>query len=70
MEFPGTGHVATAKRLAYGRILEACGGDTEIADGLIGCFADGTPPTLADLRMVAAHAWEVTAEIEAERGEQ
>lgn len=66
MEFHGTGALAWAKRRAYGAIVEACGGDMELADELVASLAEADPPTLADLRMVAAHAREVAAEIEAE----
>jgi len=69
MEFRGTGPIEEAKRRAYAHIADACGGDTEMADELVEWFAEDTPPSLADLRMVAAHAREVAADIEAERTE-
>ena len=56
MEIGGFGPVAQAKRRAYGEIVEACGGDAEMADDLV-----------AALRRIAAHAREVAAEIEEER---
>ena len=67
MRLSALGLVATAKRRAYRRIVNACGGDWQLADDLIALFVEGEP-TLGDLRAVAAHAREVAAEIAAEEG--
>jgi len=65
MEFQGFNPSAMAKRRAYQRILDACGGDTEMADELVEYFTDDTPPSLRDLRALAARA-----EAAAESGEE
>ena len=66
MEFGGFSPLAQAKRRAYGQLVEACRGDAVMADDLIAALAED-PPTLDDLRRLAAHAREVAAEIEEER---
>lgn len=65
MEIFGHDLVALARRRAYRDVVEACGGDKELADDLIEGFAGGNP-SLSDLRQIAAHARDVAAEIEAE----
>jgi hypothetical protein len=60
------GVVETAKRRAYRLIVDACGGDAGIADELVESFAADTPPSLSDLRRIAAHAREVAAEVAAD----
>jgi len=57
------------KRRVYRRIVEACGGDTDAADGLIAEFAEGTP-AIEDLVDVAEHAEEVAREIEENEREE
>ena len=66
MEFQGFGPSAVAQRREYARLVEACGGDAEMADDLIAALADD-PPSLDDLGRLVAHAREVAADIEAER---
>jgi len=66
MEFQGTGPLAQAKRRAYGRLVDACAGDTEMADDLVAALAED-PPTLDDLRRLVAHAREVASDIGDER---
>jgi hypothetical protein len=66
MESWGTGQRAAAKRRAYARLVDACAGDADMADGLVAALAED-PPTLDDLRRLAAHAREVAADIAEER---
>lgn len=66
MEFQGMGPMAVAKRRAFAELVSACGGDAEMADDLVAALA-GDPPSLDDLRRLAAHAREVAADIADER---
>jgi len=66
MEFQGTGPMAEARRRAYAQLVDACGGDTEMADDLVAALAED-PPSPDDLRRLVSHAREVAADIEAER---
>ena len=61
MIFGGYG-IARAKRRAYQDLVEALGGDAQMADDLIASHVDGEP-TLADLRWLVRHAREVESEI-------
>lgn len=65
MEFQGMGPMAQARRRAYGRIVDACGGDAEQADDMIAALF-GDDPSLADLRGLAEDARMIAAEIEEE----
>jgi hypothetical protein len=66
MEFQGSNPAAVARRRAFADLVDACGGDTEMADDLVAALADD-PPSLDDLRRLVAHAREVAADIEEER---
>lgn len=66
MEFQGMGPRAVARRRAFAELVDACGGDLEMADDLVAALADD-PPSLEDLRRLVAHAREVAADIAAER---
>ena len=61
MIFGGCG-IDRAKRREYQNLVEALGGDVEMADDLIASHVEGEP-TLADLRWLVRHAREVEDEI-------